>query len=220
MKTAWVPLTLVFFSALAAAQMDATRLAGTWETPAINGTVTTLYFQANGQLTVSSSAVQEFSTYRQADELVGIVRGSPEYEVRLRITAGELTYTPAGAPPQRWVRLGQSLPGAPFAGVWALAPSELQPLKRKKRNQAKAASPYEFIPPEIRANIRMLITPEGQVRIRMPLETHGGSYTIQGDKLILLYSGRVQVSAFRFEADALHLLAQGDAADTVFARVR
>jgi hypothetical protein len=66
--------------------------------------------------------------------------------------------------------------------------------------------------------MRLVITPEGKVHLRLPVRTDFGAFNVQGNQLIMQYGGKVWVAAFRFEGEALYLRFGGDDVESAFER--
>jgi len=203
------------------------RLVGSWELQerSDDGMGTTYEFRADSSLVITTGVMVDFDARVQAEELVGTIpvqRGAA-HQIRMRVDGGSMTYVQDRDAPQKWTRLHKAIPGRPaFAGLWAVDQSA--PLKKKQKNDELAQL--------LRDNTRLLITPAPavpsgasgaeatgwKVRMRCPIENSGGSYTVQGSKLIMQYGGKVWVAAFRFDGNTLHILRQGDNVETVFDR--
>ncbi|MFB3915642.1 MAG: hypothetical protein ACE14M_02865 [Terriglobales bacterium] len=223
-STAFFSILLVFVYAAvittAAQAPGQTSLIGNWELQgAREGGMGSVYtFRPDGALVITSSLMLDFQAQAKGDEVLARVAGEKggAQSVRIRASGDSLTYLQKGQP-QSWVRLGTPVPGQPaFAGLWAVDQSA--PSERRKNDE---------IAQLIRQNMRLKITPasastgtgpEWNVRIRCPIENSGGSYTVQGNRVVMMYNGKVLVATFRLEGNKLYLTRHGDNAQTVFER--
>lgn len=225
MKKALFTLALSFaFSLAAVAQLTPAELAlGLWEKHSPDGTSMIVAFRPGGTLTVSTAQVLEFAAKISGNDLSASVQqnGKPS-DIRIHVEADALTYMEAEVP-YRWVRLSRVSAGQPaFAGVWVLDTST-QP-QQKKRKPKKGTEGLLMpggtpLPPEMLAEVRMLITPDGKVQVRLPIELKEGAYTVQPDKILMMYGGRVFSYAYRFADEKLYMIAQGEGSESAFRRL-
>jgi hypothetical protein len=203
----------------------ADQLIGSWELQerSAQGMGTTYEFRADSALVISTGVMVDIDVRLQGDELVGTVLSKRGHEepVRIRAIGDSLSYIEGRDEPQRWIRVRRAAPGQPaFAGLWAVDKSV--PLKGKRKNDETA----QLMRDNMRIQIMLADAAPGsasgalwRVRMRCPLENSGGSYTVQANKLIMQYGGKVWVAAFRFDGNTLHLIRRGESAESVFGRV-
>lgn len=199
-------------------QAGAPSLIGVWELQGTreDGTGSVYTFRPDGVLVITSSLMSDFDAQAEGNELRASAvdsRGHAE-SVRIHASANSLNFQQKGQP-ESWIRVGPAVAGQPaFAGLWAIDQSA--PSERKRKN--------DEISQLIRQNMRLRITPvdaigkQWKVRMRCPIENSGGSYTVQGTKIIMQFSGKVWVASYRMQGNNLYLTRQGETSDTIFER--
>jgi hypothetical protein len=198
---------------------DPARLIGTWEGRGRTeeGLGETVVFQAGGTMAISSGLILNFQSRVIKDELVGMVESLSDIprEVHIRATGDRMTYTVAGTQ-QQWVRVGKATVGQPaWVGTWAFE-SAPPPRKSHRKYDGERMETEQLM----RTNMRMAITPDGQGRLRFPMNTDTGAYVVQGNKLILQYAGRVVVVSWRLDGNTLFLQYQNRQGESAFDRVQ
>jgi hypothetical protein len=71
----------------------------------------------------------------------------------------------------------------------------------------------------MRKNMRLVITPQGKLLVRLPQHSEFGAFTVQDNRILMQYGGKVWVATFRFDGDTLYLLRRGENAEGAFDRV-
>jgi len=200
---------------------DAALLIGTWDGRTPDGMGATISFHDDSSMTFSPSVMIDFITKPQGDELVATVAspGAPPQSVRIRAEGDRLTYKASNAPPEYWARLGKAVAGQPpYAGKWAIDQSVPPAVDKKKKSKKADYTISEMA--EARNSMRMVITPEGKARLRIPMRIDFGAYNVQGNKLLMQYGGKVWVATFRFDDGTLYLLRRGEAEEVAFERTQ
>ena len=200
---------------------DAALLIGTWDGRTPDGMGATISFHGDSSMTFSPGVMIDFTAKPQGDELVATVAspGAPSQSVRIRAEGDRLTYTASNAPAEHWARLGKAVAGQPpYAGKWAIDQSVPPPVDKKKKSKKADSTLSEMS--EVRNSMRMVITPEGKARLRVPARTDFGAYNVQGNKLLMQYGGKVWVATFRFDGGTLYLLRRGEAEEIAFERAQ
>jgi hypothetical protein len=218
----WVAplLCALLFASPALAQSLEQRIIGTWEGQerAEGGLGAILSFRPDGTMTIASGMMLDLAGRIQGDELVAttVQERDSVREIRIRAAGDTLTYTQGNSPPQKWVRLGMPAAGQPaLAGTWMIDPTMPAPRAKKKK---KADADSDEIAQALRQSMRLVITPAGKVRFRALTHADGGTFTVQGSKLIMQYTGRVVVATFRFDGDKLYMAHPGDESERLFQR--
>lgn len=200
-------------------ERDAARLIGTWEGHTPDGMSATISFRDDSNMTFSPGATVDFVAQPQGNELVATVAvpGVSSQLVRIRAEGDRLTYTAIEAPAQQWVRVGKAVAGQPaYVGKWAIDP--FAPVQVDKKKKKKRQEDFPLISSEVRTAVRLVITPEGKVRLRLPVRTDFGAFNVQGNKIIMQYGGKVWVAAFRFKGEELYLRFSGADVESEFER--
>jgi hypothetical protein len=201
---------------------DAALLIGTWDGRTLDGMGATLSFRDDNSMTFSPGAMIDFTAKPQGNELVATVAfpGAPSKSVRIRVDGDHMIYTVNNAPPEHWVRLGKAVAGQPsYAGKWAIDQSVPTPADKKKKKNKKSDYTISEMA-ETRNSMRMVITPEGKARLRVPMRSDFGAYNVQANKLIMQYGGKVWVATFRFNEGTLYLLRRGEDDEIAFERAQ
>ena len=196
---------------------DPARLIGVWEgrDRSEDGMGETVEFRSGGALTISSGMMLNFQGRLVKDELVGMVESlsNVPQEVHIRATGDRLTYMASGVP-QQWARVGTAPAGQPaWVGTWAFE-SAARPRKSTKRYESERKE----VEQSMRTSMRMTITPDGKGRLRFPMNSQNGAYSVDGNKLLLQYGGRMSVTTWRLEGNTLFLLYPGGHAESRFER--
>jgi hypothetical protein len=197
---------------------DPARLIGVWEgrSRSEEDLGETVEFRAGGAMTITSGMMLNFAGRVLKDELVAVVESlsNVPQEVRIHASGDRMTYTVAGAP-QQWVRVGKPLSGQPaWVGSWAFDSAPM------RKSHKRADGERMEIEQMMRANMRMVIAPDGKGRLRFPMSAQNGAYNVEGNRLILQYAGRVAVATWRFEGDTLFLVYVNSQTESAFDRVR
>jgi len=198
---------------------DPARLVGAWEgrDRSEEGLGETVVLQPGGALTITSGMMLNFQGRVVKGELVALVESlsNVPQEVHIRANGDRMTYTVAGAP-QQWVRIGKAVPDQPaWAGAWAFE-SAAPPRKSHRKYDGERMEIEQLM----RTNMRMAITPDGKGRLRFPMNTQTGAYLVQGNKLVLQYSGQVSFVGWRLEGNTLFLQYPNRQAESAFDRVQ
>jgi hypothetical protein len=198
---------------------DPARLIGAWEgrDRSVEGLGETVVFQPGGALTITSGMMLNFQGRVVKGELVALVESLSDVpqEVHIRANGDRMTYTVAGAP-QQWVRIGKAVPDQPaWVGAWAFE-SAAPPRKSHRRYEGERMEIEQLM----RTNMRMAITPDGKGRLRFPMNTDKGAYVVQGNKLVLQYTGRVSFVGWRLEGNTLFLKYPDRLTESAFDRVQ